>query len=167
MNARDTIENWLLQLAPRERVMVITCAIIVVLFGAWTLAIQPLFVTSAELAERVEQKQAQLANLQELAARFKAASSIGGGPAISSADSIVVVIDRTTRNSELARYLKRNQPDGNTGVRIRFEGAPFDTLVEWLGELNSKYGMTMVTANFDEVESGRVNCSLVISRAGS
>jgi type II secretory pathway component PulM len=167
MNPRDAIETWLAQLAPRERVMVIVCAIVVVLFGAWTLAIQPLFITYEELTERVEQKEAELANLQELAGRFKALAATGdGGPAISNADSIVVVIDRTTRNSQLDRYLKRNQPDGNTGVRIRFEGAPFDTLVQWLGELKSKYGMTMVTANFDEVESGRVNCSLVISRTG-
>ena len=167
MNLRETIETWLAQLAPRERLMVIACAIVVIVFGVWTLIIQPVIVSAVELQQRVEQKQTQLANLQELAAEYKSLTASGGGQAISNTDSIVIIIDRTTRSNQLAQFLKRNQPDGNNGVRIRLEGAPFDVLVEWLGELKSKYGMTMVTANFDGVDTGRVNCSLVISRTGS
>lgn len=166
MNIREMVESWLVQLAPRERIMVLVCAIVVVIYGSWSLLIQPLFITSSELTERVEQKQSQLANYQELAARYKAMSAKTGGTVITNSDSIVLVIDKTTRKNKLAQFLKRNQPDGESGVRIRFEGAPFDTLVEWLGELNTNYGMTMVTANFDSTDTGRVNCSLVISRPG-
>jgi type II secretory pathway component PulM len=114
----------------------------------------------------VAEKQVQLASLQELAGQITPAGSSQAGGGQDRNDSIVVVIDRTTRSRQLAQYLKRNQPDGNN-VRLRFEGAPFDVLVAWLGELKQDHGMTMITANFDEAGVGRINCSLVITRAGN
>jgi type II secretory pathway component PulM len=143
--------------------MVVTCGIVIVMALIWSLLIKPVYVGSAELEDRVAQKQAQLASLQELASQINTDGQTG---IRTGSESIVVVIDRTTRSRQLAQYLKRNQPDGNASVRLRFEGAPFDVLVAWLGELKQSYGMTMVTANFDEAGTGRVNCSLVITRAG-
>lgn len=168
MSQLDPLKLWFASLAPRERVMVAGCAVFIVVAAIWSLGIQPLFTQTAMLEQRVTQKQAQLGSLQEMAARMKPAGDARSGATASrnSNDSLVVVIDRTTRSRQIAQFLKRNQPDGNTSVRLRFEGAPFDTLVSWLGELRSEYGMTMITANFDEAGAGRVNCSLVISRPG-
>jgi general secretion pathway protein M len=168
MNLMDQAKQWFAQLAPREQVMVAACAAFIVVALIWTMAIQPLFNGGAELAERVAQKQSQLTTLQEMAAQVSRASDgrSGATAMTNSNDSIVVVIDKTTRSRQLAQHLKRNQPDGNNSVRLRFEGAGFDSLVAWLGELKTNYGMTMVTASFDEAGSGRVNCSLVITRAG-
>lgn len=165
MNPRETLEQWFAQLAPRERIMVSVCAVVVVLAGIWSLIINPLFVNTADMRSKVANKEAQLANLQELASRVPAGGG-GNGQDFNRDDSIVVVIDRTTRSRQLAQYLKRNQPDGANGVRLRFEGAPFDTLVTWIGELKSDYGMSISTANFDSSATGRVNCSLVINQAG-
>ena len=171
-DALAPVQQWFTQLAPRERIMVSVCGVFIVLAAIWSLGLKPLFVNGAELAERVADKQARLATMQELASQIRPAGDASSGASArpgsgASNDSIVVVIDRTTRSRQLAQYLKRNQPDGNTGVRLRFEGALFDDLVAWLGELKQNYGMTMVTANFDESASGRVNCSIVMSRAGN
>ena len=164
MNVLNDIQAWFTHLAPRERIMVVACGIVIIMALTWSLLIKPVYVSSAELEDRVAQKQANLANLQELASQINTDGQ--SGTRTGSSESIVVVIDRTTRSRQLAQYLKRNQPDGNASVRLRFEGAPFDVLVAWLGELKQSYGMTMVTANFDEAGTGRVNCSLVITRAG-
>jgi general secretion pathway protein M len=77
-----------------------------------------------------------------------------------------VIIDKTTRQSTLAAYLKTNQPEGDAEVRLRFEDAPFDLLVTWLGEIGQQHGMVTVSANFDATSPGRVNCSLILSRGG-
>jgi type II secretory pathway component PulM len=82
MNPREALTAWFAQLAPRERVMVLVCGAVVVVFSIWSFVIQPLFVNAAELTERVEQKQLQLANLQELAARHKALSGSADGTVI-------------------------------------------------------------------------------------
>ena len=170
MNPTEMIKDWFIQLAPRERVMVLVCGAVVVLALIWQLLINPLFTNTANLDKRVADKTAQLATLQEQAGQVWVADGTSGASAAPTGganQSIVVIIDRTTRSRQLAQYLKRNQPDGNSGVRLRFEGAPFDTLMEWLGELKNSYGMTVTSANFDESGTGRVNCSVVIVRSGS
>ena len=160
------LQRWY-ELAPRERLLVAVCGAFIVFALAWWLLIQPLYKGSARLAEEVAIKQAQLPNFQNMAAR---AGSDGGRTQsalqTSSGDSIVVVIDKTTRQSGLATYLKRNQPEGDAEVRLRFEDAPFDLLITWLGELNQQHGMITLSANFDAAGPGRVNCSLVLRRAG-
>jgi general secretion pathway protein M len=166
MNQAQEIQAWFSQLAPRERIMVAGCGVVIVLALIWTMIIKPVYTSSAALEVRVAEKQVQLASLQELAGQITPAGSSQAGGGQNRNDSIVVVIDRTTRSRQLAQYLKRNQPDGNN-VRLRFEGAPFDVLVAWLGELKQDHGMTMITANFDEAGVGRINCSLVITRAGN
>jgi general secretion pathway protein M len=161
------MRDWWEQLAPRERILVGVCGAFIIAALIWTMVISPLYTGSAQLKEDVASKQAQLANLHELASQITPANP--GRPATQQGgnDSIVVVIDQTTRERSLAGYLKRNQPEGNSGVRLRFEGAPFDPLVQWLGELNQKYGMVTVSASFDEAGPGRVNCSIELKRPGS
>ncbi len=159
------VREWFEQLAPRERMFVSVCAAFVVLALVWVLAVRPMLSGRAELIDRVDSKQLQLANMQELAARMPARGQ-SNRPASNSNDSIVVIIDRATRNRQLSQYLKRNQPDGQAGVRLRFENAPFDQLMSLLGELHNNYGMQTSNANFDSVGSGVVNSSLVLTRGG-
>jgi general secretion pathway protein M len=160
------MRDWWEQLAPRERIMVSVCGAFIITALIWTMVIRPVYEGSAQLKEDVATKQAQLANFHELASQITPTSQSRPTTRQGGNDSIVVVIDRTTRERSLASYLKRNQPEGDSGVRLRFEGAPFDPLVEWLGELNQAYGMITVSANFDEAGPGRVNCSIVLQRPG-
>jgi general secretion pathway protein M len=153
------------QLAPRERIMVSACAAVVLIALIWVLAVRPMLDGRAALVDRVASKQTQIANFQELAANTSASSS-AGRPAVNTGGSIVVIIDKTTRSRQLAQYLKQNQPNGNTSVRLRFEAAPFDQLMSLLGELQNSYGMQTSNASFDSVGVGLVNSSLTLTRVG-
>ena len=158
------MQDWLASMSSRERYMVLGCGAFIVLALVWALAVQPLIKQSSGLEERVAGKRGQLALLHERASQVQVSS--GGARGVTSSDSIVVIIDRTTREKQLAGYLKRNQPEGAQSVRLRFEGAPFDALVSWLGELSDRYSMTTVNATVDMAGTGRVNASLVVRRAG-
>jgi type II secretory pathway component PulM len=51
---------------------------------------------------------------------------------------------------------------------LRFENAPFDSLVTWLAGLQMQHGMTVTSANIDvAAEAGRVNCNLTLDRPGT
>jgi general secretion pathway protein M len=79
----------------------------------------------------------------------------------------VVVVDRSTRERGLGTYLKRNQPEGANGIRLRLENAPFDDLTGWLADLQTRQGLTAVSVSFDPTgEPGRVNSNLVLERTG-
>ena len=140
------MNEWLNSLSARERYMVIGCAAFVLLAVLWTFALQPLVSAGSGVEQRVMQKRAQLAGLQELASRVVTADGANRSVAGSS-DSLVVIIDRTTREKQLAGYLKRNQPEGPGSVRLRLEGAPFDALVNWLGQLSDRYGLVTTNAS--------------------
>lgn len=160
------MQDWLNSMSARERIMVLGCGAFIVLATVWALALKPMLNSADGLEDRVTDKRAQLANLQELAAQIDLSTPGGTSRPANANQSLVVIIDRTTREKQLAGFLKRNQPEGPGSVRLRFEGAPFDALAGWLGELNNSYGLTADNANIDRAGPGRVNVSLVLRRGG-
>jgi general secretion pathway protein M len=161
----EALRNWFDQLTVRERAMVLSAALLVVFAIMYLAGLRPLLVSAARNEAVVEDQQALLGELTQIAARR--GPQRGGAVGNAGRDqSLVVMVDRTTREKGLATYLKRNQPDGADSIRLRFEDAPFDNLVSWLVEMQSTYGVGAVSANIDTSRSpGRVNCNLVLSRA--
>ena len=162
------MKQWFEQLAPRERLLVSIAGALLLLTLIVTLGVRPIMSQSKRGHELVIDKRALLTELQQVAARL--GPQTGGAQAApsGSSQSLVLVVDRTTRSAGLAQYLKRNQPDGDTSIQLRFENAPFDTLVTWLGDLQSQHSMSVTTANIDvSQQSGRVNVNLTLTRAGA
>lgn len=132
-----------------------------------SLGIRPIINQSKRGHEMVVDKRELLTELRQVASRIGPQRSGGQAAAGGASQSLVLVVDRTTRSSGLAQFLKRNQPDGAASIRLRFENAPFDTLVTWLGDLQNQHGMSVTTANIDtSQQAGRVNCNLTLTRAG-
>ena len=132
-----------------------------------SLGIRPIINQSKRGHEMVVDKRELLTELRQVASRIGPQRNGGQGAAGGASQSLVLVVDRTTRSSGLAQFLKRNQPDGAASIRLRFENAPFDTLVTWLGDLQNQHGMSVTTANIDtSQQAGRVNCNLTLTRAG-
>ena len=169
MNASELkaqFNTWVRSMTPRERLMVAAASVLIVIALIWLLLLNPLYSSQEQLAQRVNSKSTLLVELQQRAASRvsqPATSNIQGLD-----QSIVVVIDRTTRLRGLSPYLKRNQPDGNNTVRLRFENAPFDDLATWLNEVKVGYGLNATSASIDLAGSpGRINCSIVLERSGA
>ena len=163
----DALRNWFEQLSIRERVMVGAAGLLVVFAVLYLGAFRPLLTTAAHNGAVVEEHRALLDEITQLAARRgpqRGSAPAGGG----SDQSLVLVVDRTTRSSGLSAYLKRNQPDGADSIRLRFEDAPFDDLTQWLGQLRNQHGLATTSANIDvAAQPGRVNCNLTLERIGA
>lgn len=156
------------QLQPRERALILTAAALALITAIVTLGIRPLADNSRRAGERIAEKEALLAEIERVAARLGPQAAAGNAAAPGDNQSLVVLVDRTTRGRGLAPYLKRNEPDGAASIRLRFENAPFDTLLEWLVEMQSAHQVMAVNASIDPgQDTGRVNCSLQLSRAVS
>lgn len=145
--------------------MVIAAAATLLLAVVYLAGFRPLLNSAERNRAIVSDQQALLEELSQVAARRGPQRGTAGSSA-GRDQSLVLVVDRTTRNKGLATYLKRNQPDGTDAIRLRFEDAPFDNLLGWLVEMQSTYGVGAISANIDSSRSpGRVNCNLVLSRA--
>jgi len=159
------LKDWFFQLNDRERWLVSSAAALTVVLLIFLLAVVPLLSGTKRAEQQVTDKKALLAELDELAARLGPGAGGSSGPAAGADQSLVVLVDRTTRSAGLSGYVKRNQPDGSSNIRLRLENAPFDELMEWLANLKSQYGLIAMSANIDTAQDvGRVNCNLVLTR---
>ena len=157
------LRAWFEKLAPRERWLVLAAAAFAIFALVYGLGIQPLYAARGRAASEVEAQRRLLSDIEQVARRF-GPQGAATGPVPANGESLVVVIDRSTRERGLGAYLKRNQPEGANGVRLRLENAPFDDLTTWLADTQTRHGLTAVSASFDPSgEPGRVNSNLVLA----
>jgi general secretion pathway protein M len=110
--------------------------------------------------KRVTKKQTDLAWMRNAAPEL---AGDGGGSVGTGGQSLLVVIDRSARESGLASSLAGSDPAGPGGLSVRLQKAPFDTLIPWLGRLSQQNGIRVDTASIESAGSpGLVNASIVL-----
>lgn len=90
-------------------------------------------------------------------------AAAGPGPAAAPThESLVVLIDRTARESGLAQALAGSQPD-NGAMRVQLQNADFNLLIGWLSRLSAQQGVRVEAANITGNSSpGVVNASVLL-----
>jgi general secretion pathway protein M len=160
MNVRD----WLDSLSARERNLVYAAGALVSVALLYLVLVLPVQTSGNRMASRVGQKTADLAWMRAQAPQAMAAA---GAARSSGGESLVVLVDRTAREAGLGTSLRDQSPDGNSGLRLRIEGASFDTLVTWLAMLQQQHGVSIEAANIDAAAPGLVNATLSLKQAGA
>jgi len=159
-SARDRLTTWYATLQPREQTLVrwgaVAATVLIVCGG-----VLRMHAAVAGAGKRVAAKHADVAYISSVLGELQAAPLPAGG-----GQSLVSVIDRTTRDSGLAMNLRGTEPSGISGVRVRFEGAAFDSLATWVLRVQREYGLTVQAATLERTEApGRVNASLTFNRS--
>ena len=78
----------------------------------------------------------------------------------------MVLVDRTAREAGLSSALTGQTPNGESGIRVRLEGAGFDQAMMWLANLTLSHAVDIESATFDRTSTpGLVNVNLVLNRA--
>src|SRR5690606_26637474 len=109
----------------------------------------PLYTGVARMEQSVAKKRADLAWMRSVAGEVRALSANQPMVATPTDESLVVLIDRTAREAGLASALTGQTPNGQSGIRVRLEGAAFDLAMMWLGNLEISHGVTIESATFD------------------
>jgi type II secretory pathway component PulM len=146
-------------LSERERRLVMMGAVLgvlVLLFGI----LLPIDHNVSRAHARIGQKQMDLAWMRsvapELAALPQAHSPVGQ-------ESLIVIVDRSARESGLGSALAGSEPSTAGGLQVRMEKAPFDALVGWLARLAQQNGLRVDGATIDNAGApGMVNAAIVL-----
>ena len=154
----DGLAQWLEALSERERRIVQLGAVLVaVLFVVGVLL--PLDRSVAQAHERLARKRNDLTWMQGVAPELAASPQ----PPSAAGESLLVIVDRSARESGLAGSLAGSEPAGPGGLSLRLQKAPFDTLVAWLARLTQQNGIRVDSATIDSAGSpGLVNAALVL-----
>jgi general secretion pathway protein M len=111
--------------------------------------------------KRILKKQADLTWMRSVAPEIAQNGGLrtqGGG-----GQSLLVIVDRSARESGLASALAGSEPAGPGGLSVRLQKAPFDTLITWLNRLGQQNGIRVDTASIESAGSpGLVNAAIVL-----
>lgn len=160
------IKTWFDALKPRERLIFVGGAALVVLVAIYVLALAPFYKSISDANQRVERKQGDLAWMRSVIGEVQMLNANQPNMAVATDESLVVLIDRAARECGLSEALTGQTPNGDQGIRVRLESAAFDSVVTCMGNLERGHGVRIETAQFDRTaKPGLVNASLVFNRA--
>jgi general secretion pathway protein M len=145
-------------LPERERRMVLVGGLLAGLIVVAGILI-PLDRSVAQAQQRIARKHADLSWMQSVAPELAGAAP----PPSSSGESLLVIVDRSARESGLAGALSGSEPGGPGSLSVRLEKAPFDTLVAWLARLAQQNGVSVDSATIEKAGTpGLVNAAIVL-----
>lgn len=152
------LQQWLAQLSERDRRLLTGMAVISVLLVIFAVLL-PLDRSVAQTQARLAKKHTNHEWMQTVAPELAAspqAPSTGAEP-------LVVIVDRSARESGLAGALAGSEPAGAGRLSLRLQKAPFDRMVAWLARLAQQNGIRVDSATIDGAgEPGVVNAAVVL-----
>jgi len=155
---RSLSPDALAALSPRERRLLLAGAIAVAAILIFGMLI-PLDRSVAHAQQRLTKKRADLSWMQTVAPQIAVlppASSANG-------ESLLVIVDRSARESGLANALSGSEPGGPGNLSVRLEKASFDSLVGWLARLAQQNGVVVDSAIIEKSGApGLVNANIVL-----
>jgi len=163
--ALQSIKTWFQGLKSSERQLVVAAgALLGVAFVYWAL-LAPLSRAVHTRETRIERKQQDLAWMRSMSGPIQQLTAARPGNGVGG-ESLVVLIDRSARQAGVASALTGQSPNGDQGMRVRLENAPFDSVVLWLASLQQQYGIAIESASIDRAgKPGVVSASIVLVRA--
>ena len=130
-------------------------AVLVLIFGV----LLPLDSSVSKARARVTQKQTDLVWMRGAAPVLAQAGPARQG----NGESLIVIVDRSARESGLGSALAGSEPNGPGSINVRLEKASFDAMVGWLSRLSQQNGISVDGANIDTAGApGVVNAALVL-----
>ncbi|HEY3730303.1 MAG TPA: type II secretion system protein M [Steroidobacteraceae bacterium] len=158
----ERLLQYLRGLQPRERRFVLLGALATVVLIV-VAAVLPLQRSVAATTSRVERKRDDLQWLRSMAPQL-AGLQDHQRPALH--ESLVVLVDRTARESGLTKSLVGSQPSGDGGLSVRLDQTAFDSLVAWLSQLRERYGVNVDSATIDAGKGNGIVTATLVLHAG-
>jgi general secretion pathway protein M len=134
--------------------LVAALAVVVLLVGIFSLDR-----SVSHTQQRLTKKRADLTWMQGAAPEI----ALAAPPPAANGESLLVIVDRSARESGLASALAGSEPGANGALAVRLEKAPFDSLIAWLARLAQQNGVSVDSANIEKAGApGLVNAAIVL-----
>jgi len=157
------VKDWFFGLERRERLMVGVGGALLLWLLLYLMFWKPVADEYSGLKESVAAQRETLTWMQQAAAQIKAFQRSGTNGATGlGGRSLLAVVDQSARAGGLASVIKRIEPDGSKGVKVWLEGAAFDAMILWLGQLDKSYRIEASLITLEPIGEGRVNARLTL-----
>lgn len=164
----NALKAWFFDLAPRERVMVAAAAVLVVITLFYYALWSPLNQARSDARDRVQAEANQARWMLGLRNEAQLLRSAGGNQsARGQGQSLLSIIDATSRANQLGGAVTHIQPTNRDKAVVSLENAGFDRMVFWLQSLQRQYGVAVDEATISRMDSkpGEVEARLTLVRS--
>jgi len=158
----DNAKKMLQRLNPREKLIVMGGAAVLLVIVLYFLAWSPLQDKQNELRASIESQKVLHKWMLNSAAEVRQLKGLGQRKILNSS-TMQSVINRTAKSALPGAVIKRIEKNRQQGVQVWIEQTAFDDMVKWIGSLQQGQGIqveSMVSERTDQV--GRVNVRLVL-----
>ncbi len=153
------------ELQPRERVVVAVGIVVVAITLVYLILWEPLANARTRQAQALADQRALAERLETIGAALQKARASGIGAIQGREQSLLTLIDQQGKSPELGKPPSRMQPEGDNEVKLWFEDVPFDALVRWMMNLETRNGVQIVGAELERrAGAGLVNARLTVTR---
>ncbi|MGH8426640.1 MAG: type II secretion system protein GspM [Gammaproteobacteria bacterium] len=166
MKLPEPLTHWYGGLALRERRLVAIVGVIVAVLILYLAIVQPIASAHSRLAQEVQANRALLVWLDNAEARIRATGPGEGGGSghLAPGSSVFSAVSNAAQNGPVSASVQRIEQSGDGGVRLTLNAVPFDSLVNWLGTLNSSNGIVVANASVQQADSpGTVNATITLN----
>jgi|TARA_E500000178_G_C16913753_1_gene703920 type II secretory pathway component PulM len=125
-------------------------------FSVFQFALMPMSENRAQMALNNGAASAQLSRVEAKVSRLLSLRDAGS---TGQNDNLSSTLSAAAQNAGLT--VKRLQPNSRGEVQVRFEGADFDALLQWLQTVEGNEGLRIIDASVSDAgRSGGVNATL-------
>lgn len=139
MNYLQQLHQWFASLEKRERWVLGSGAVILLVFIVYVALVSPYVNHRRALVGEVQSQQALLTWMRPTASRIEALQ--GHQPAVLPGGSLLSAVNASVASSGLGNALQQAQQSDDGSVRVQFSSVSFDGLMSWLAGLQQTYGI--------------------------
>ncbi|MCU7881153.1 MAG: type II secretion system protein M [Candidatus Thiodiazotropha sp. (ex Lucinoma aequizonata)] len=159
------MKQWWQSKTPQEHLTLILTTTAVLILLLYLIIWRPL---SLALEKKELLVKSQLTTLNWMQSNLELVKSLRSQQKTSPSntnEALLTLIDRTATKIQLRQQIQRIKPQGDKAVQLWVEQAPFDIVINWLGQLTQQHGIEIESLNIDRQEkTGLINARLVLQR---
>ena len=162
----EALSIWHQSLPQRDRIMVNTTTVIIVITLFYLLAWEPIYQGLEQQQQQYKSQKNVVSWMQGAAAEVKALKRSGAKTVTSNNQPVSLIIEQSAKISGLKNNLGKLESSGKEGARAKLDTASFNQMLIWLNTLEKQHGITVTSANIERAEkTGTVNARLSFSRS--
>ena len=161
----ESLRNWLDSLETRERYLVITGAIALLVSLFYLALWEPVF-NNLETQQQRYQSQRQLLNWMKDATQEALSLQSAGAQTASrfKNQSVSSLAERSALSMGVKKNISKHE-SGTKGVKIQLQQADFDRVIMWLNDMQTKYNIKASNIQIEKLAAaGAVNVRVTLDR---
>ena len=150
------MREWFNSQSPRDQMAILLLTGFLLVFSVFQFALMPMSENRAQMALNNGAASVQLSRVEAKVSRLLSLRDAGS---TGQNDNLSSTLSAAAQNAGLT--VKRLQPNSRGEVQVRFEGADFDALLQWLQTVEGNEGLRIIDASVSDAgRSGGVNATL-------